>query len=129
MFSFEVTCEPMDLEISFRKGADETRARRSDGEAAATTYADEDDEARFILHRGALEHPEMLGVYANDSLSFGLFPHEDALNADVDAIESALEEGARDQIVARGSKFVGVQDDPEAIADVTTIGVRHTLPT
>ena len=87
MFSFEVTCEPMDLEISFRKGADETRARRSDGEAAATTYADEDDEARFILRRGALEHPEMLGVYANDSLSFGLFPHEDALNADVDAID------------------------------------------
>ena len=57
------------------------------GLAAATTYADEDDEARFILHRGALEHPEMLGVYANDSLSFGLFPHEDSLNIDVDAID------------------------------------------
>ena len=81
MFSFEVTCEPMDLEISFRKGADESRndARRSDGDAAAAAYADEDDEARFILHRGALEHPEMLGVYANDSLSFGLFPHEDSV--------------------------------------------------
>ena len=41
MFSFEVTCEPMDVEISFRKGADESRndARRSDGDAAA--YVDE----------------------------------------------------------------------------------------
>ena len=89
MFSFEVTCEPMDVEISFRKGADESRndARRSDGDAAAAAYVDEDDEARFILHRGALEHPEMLGVYANDSLSFGLFPHEDSLNIDVDAID------------------------------------------
>ena len=63
MFSFEVTCEPMDVEISFRKGADESRndAKRSDGAAAAAAYVDEDDEARFILHRGALEHPEMLG--------------------------------------------------------------------
>ena len=90
MFSFEVTCEPMDVEISFRKGADESRndARRSDADAAAAAaYVDEDDEARFILHRGALEHPEMLGVYANDSLSFGLFPHEDSLNIDVDAID------------------------------------------
>lgn len=50
MFLFEVMCELMDVEISFRKGVDESRndARRFDGDAAA--YVDEDDEVRFILY-------------------------------------------------------------------------------
>ena len=75
VFRFDVRCSPMDLEITFKKAAND---------------ANTDTEIQFLLHRSRMANPGQLGVYTNESIVRGLFPGEDTLNLDVSDIATGM---------------------------------------
>lgn len=96
LFRFEVTCEPQDLEISFRLaddddvdgGARETAATDGAWATAPSVYG---AELRFVLHLGAMDDAGVFGAYRpnewNDTYAWEMFAYEDAANLDVTAIK------------------------------------------
>lgn len=75
VFRFDVRCSPMDVEITFKKAANDTNV---------------DTEVQFLLHRSKMAYAGQLGLYTNESISRGLFPGEDTLNLDVNDIETGM---------------------------------------
>ena len=94
LFRFEVTCEPQDLEISFRLADDGDAPERAtttttDG-AWATVPSAYGVELRFVLHLGAMDDASVFGAYrpnvSNNTYAWEMFAYEDAANLDVTAI-------------------------------------------
>ena len=75
VFRFDVRCSPMDVEITFKKAANDTNV---------------DTEVQFLLHRSKMAYAGQLGLYTNESVVRGLFPGEDTLNLDVNDIETGM---------------------------------------
>ena len=84
MYRFEVACAPTDAEISFRRAA---RARATEETNGATNGVDA-AEILFVLRRGRVANPAVLGFDVEDAITYTMFPYEDAGNVDVRGIET-----------------------------------------
>lgn len=84
MYRFEVACAPTDAEISFRRAA---RAGATEETNGATNGVDA-AEILFVLRRGRVANPTVLGFDVEDAITYTMFPYEDAGNVDVRGVET-----------------------------------------